>query len=375
MKRLAILGTRGVPGAHGGFETFAEQLSLFLVARGWEVSVYCQVEGGGPVETSDWRGVRRIVIPAKGRGAASTVLFDWRATLHAAREDSTKLVLGYNTALFNALLRIRGRPTVTNMDGIEWKRDKWGPGARAWFYVNEWFGCRFSHHLVADHPEIQRHLERWADPAKITMIPYGAREVVSADPGPLDDLGLEAGRYFLVIARPEPENSILQIVRAWSRRPRPFPLVVLGNYDPAHPFHRSVKAAASESVVFPGAIYDAATVDCLRCHAAAYVHGHTVGGTNPSLVEALGAGCPVIAHDNRFNRWVAGDAGVYFADEAQLADIFDQMLAGEDRLRRLSGLSCARFRSNFTWDSVLARYETLLAAFEEDRNRGGASHE
>jgi glycosyltransferase involved in cell wall biosynthesis len=369
LRNLAILGTRGVPGAHGGFETFAERLALYLVERDWAVTVYCQEEGNQSTYEDTWRGVRRIVIPVAGSDAKSTVVFDWHATRHAAREEGVKLVLGYNTAVFNALLRLRFRPTVTNMDGIEWRRDKWGLGARAWFYVNERLGCLLSHHLVADHPEIGRHLRRCAATSKITMIPYGARDVRQPDPGPLASLGVESGQYAVVIARPEPENSILQIVSAYARRNRPYPLVVLGNYDPGHPYQRRVQEVAGEQVIFPGAIYETDTVDCLRGHAAVYVHGHTVGGTNPSLVEALGAGCPIVAHDNRFNRWVAGDSAAYFDSEQALGDIFDSLLEDRDRLAGMAQCSREQFQDRFTWPDVLAQYERLLLGYCTDDDR------
>ena len=119
-----------------------------------------------------------------------------------------------------------------------------------------------------------------------------------------------------MIARAEPENSILEVVQAWSRKPRGCKLVVLGKYEAGHAYQRAVQAAASAEVVFPGAVYEKPVVQALRFHARFYVHEHQVGGTNPSLVESLGTGNAVLAHDNAYNRWVAGDAGVYFADES-----------------------------------------------------------
>ena len=153
---LRVLGTRGVPAAHGGFETFAERLALHLAARGWRVVVYCQQEGLGPLRVDSWQGVERVHIAVPGSGPRSTIDFDWRATRHAAAHGGLCLTLGYNTALFCALLRLRGVPNLINMDGIEWSRAKWGPAAKAWFWLNDWAGCLLGNHLVADHPEIKR---------------------------------------------------------------------------------------------------------------------------------------------------------------------------------------------------------------------------
>ena len=359
---LRILGTRGIPAAHGGFETFAERLALHLVARGWNVTVYCQVTGvGAPVE-DDWRGVRRVLIPVETPGAPGTAVFDWRATLHASRRAGAALVLGYNTAAFCALLRLRGLPTVINMDGIEWRRAKWSVPMKGWFWLNERLGCRLAHRLVADNPGIADHLATRVDRRKIAMIPYGADAVVDADPAPVRALGLAPKQYALVIARPEPENSVLEIVRAFSRRRRREKLVVLGDLAPdRNRYHRAITQAAKDDVVLPGAIFEAGIVAALRCHARLYVHGHQVGGTNPSLVEALGAGTPVLARDNVFNRWVAGPAASYFASEQACADLLDRLLADEGALATMSAAARARHAERFTWGDVLRAYEALLA--------------
>jgi glycosyltransferase involved in cell wall biosynthesis len=361
---LRILGTRGLPAAHGGFETFAEHLALHLVGRGWRVVVYGQEDGSGPVIEDLWQGVERVRIPVARSGPAGTIAFDWLATRHAARQARGRhevcLTLGYNTAVFCALLRLAGVPNVINMDGIEWHRAKWGALPRAWFWLNDWAGCWLGNHLVADHPEIARHLQRAAPADKITTIPYGADA-----PGPLPDnavlaLGLQPGRYLTLIARPEPENSVLEAVQGFSRHPRGIQLAVLGHYSDDNAYHRAVRAAASAEVLFVGAIYDKPVVQALRQHSLAYVHGHQVGGTNPSLVEALGAGNAVLAQDNRFNRWVAGDAACYFTGTDGFAALADSLLPDTAALAALRAHAVQRYRQAFTWAQVLADYETLL---------------
>lgn len=362
-KLLRILGTRGVPAAHGGFETFAEYLALYLVGRGWQVTVYCQEQGREPLWHDQWQGVDRVHIPVPGAGAASTIRFDWQATRHASRSPGLCLTLGYNTACFSALLRAAGVPNVINMDGIEWQRAKWGAVAKLWFWLNEHAGSWLGDHLVADHPEIATHLARAAARSKITVIPYGAPRLVDLPTAPVRAYGLEPGGYLTLIARPEPENSVLEVVQAYSRQPRGVLLVVLGAYDERTPYHRAVRAAAGPEVRFLGAIYDKPVVQALRRHCLAYVHGHQVGGTNPSLVEALGAGNAVIAHDNRFNRWVAADAGCYFSSADALAGVFTSLLADEAALQRLRAAALRRFEAEFTWPTVLATYEHLLLRF------------
>ena len=370
--QVSILGIRGVPAAHGGFETFAEQLALHLVHRGWTVTVYCQVSGKGSVFEDSWKGIRRVNIPTIGDGSAATIIFDWKANNLAARErNGVVLTLGYNTAVFCARLRLAGLQNVINMDGIEWKRAKWGRTARVWFWLNDWAGCWLGNHLVADHPEIECHLRTRVRADKVTVIAYGADEVVSANEESVRALGLEPGRYATVIARPEPENSLLEIVSAFSRERRGIDLLVLGKYDQGNAYQRRVLESASHEVKFVGAIYDKEVVSALRFHSMLYVHGHQVGGTNPSLVEALGAGNPILAHSNRFNRWVAGEQAAYFDGTEECAAMFDELLAKPERLAAMAKASRDRHRLQFTWERILGEYEALLALHQ--RNQTGCA--
>ncbi|HEX5373348.1 MAG TPA: DUF1972 domain-containing protein [Aquabacterium sp.] len=363
MKTLRILGIRGVPAAHGGFETFAEHLALYLRDNGWRVIVYCQESGSGPVFHDTWNGIERIRMPVKGEGALSTIIFDWISIQHAAKHKDLCLTLGYNTAIFDAVLRFKGIPNIINMDGIEWIRAKWGAVAKTWFWLNDWMGCLVGNHLVADNPAIKTHLMTRVSGDKITMIPYGAVPVTDAPTEAVRKLGVEPGRYLTVIARPEPENSVYEIVKAFSARPRGYKLIVLGTYQQENAYHRTVKAAASDEVLFPGAIYDAPVVQALRFHCAMYVHGHQVGGTNPSLVEALGAGNAVIAHDNRFNRWVAGEGARYFDSVDTLSKCFDELLDNGKAMSDMRDASLRRFKRALTWPIVLGEYEKLLERF------------
>jgi glycosyltransferase involved in cell wall biosynthesis len=370
MKTLRILGTRGVPAAHGGFETFAEHLALYLVAHGWRVVVYCQEYGIGPVFEDTWQGVERVHIPVKQDGPKGTIVFDWKSTVHAAKYGDLCLTLGYNTAVFCTLLRLKGVPNLINMDGIEWSRAKWGPVAKTWFWLNDWAGCWLSNHLVADHPRIKDHLNSRVRENKITMIPYGADAVTDSPIAPLSALGLEARQYLTVIARAEPENSLLEIVTAFSRKQRGYKLAILGKYEPENnAYHRAVMEAAGPEVLFLGAIYDKDVVQALRFHSIAYIHGHQVGGTNPSLIEAMGAGNPVIAHDNQYNRWVAGELARYFSDADECSSRLDEILQSPNVLSEMKQGILQRYRDEFIWGKVLSEYEALLAEWLPDSCR------
>lgn len=359
---VRILGTRGVPAAHGGFETAAEHIGLELVRRGWRVIVYCQTDRQHGWEDS-WRGIERVHFPGKFAGAWGTIWFDMQSVKHAARHKDLCLTFGYNTGFLNAAFRAKGIDNVINMDGLEWKRAGWSKPKKAFLYANERIACRAGNHLIADHPEILKHLATRVDEEKITMIPYGAPAVDSASEHHLEALGLEKQAYLTLIARPVIENSIEEIVNAFTRTQRDLKLLVLGNYHPdENDYHRRVLDAADETVVFPGAIYDPEVVSALRFHSLGYVHGHTVGGTNPSLVEALGCGNAVIAHDNPYNRWVAGDAALYFKDTEECVTALDRFQKEPELVNSLSAHATERHRDAFTWSRITDAYERVLLA-------------
>jgi len=361
--KVSILGTRGIPAKHGGFETFAEHLALYLTDRGHDVTVYCQSEEKETLWIDDWRGIRRVHIYGAA-GALGTVAFDWRSVWHSLTDAGLILTLGYNTAIFSMLYRFRSSINLMNMDGIEWKREKWSIYGRLWLRLNEFAGAKLSRHLIADHPEIANHLQWAASREKITVIPYGADAIHASDSSYLQPYGLEPGKFALVIARPEPENSILEIVQAFSKKRRGMRLVVLGKFRPEEiPYHQTVLQSASEEVLFPGAIYDRNVVDSFRFHSRVYLHGHRVGGTNPSLVEALAAGSPIIAHNNLFTRWVAGDGALFFNDASDLAPILDQVLEDDAALAAMASASRKRHAQEFTQERVLRHYESLLLSF------------
>ncbi|MGF1486524.1 MAG: DUF1972 domain-containing protein [Prochloraceae cyanobacterium] len=362
--KILFLGIRGIPAKHGGFETFAQRLALYLVDRGWDVTVYCQIQGEQKIVEKKWMGINLICIPVKNDNALASIVFDYKATLDSLKREGQIMLFGYNTAIFSLLHRLKKRISIINMDGLEWRRQKWGNLEKAWLYANEHFGAWFNRHLIADHPEIKNYLRQYIKPEKITVIPYGSDPVIDADASLLNRYNLSGGEYALVIARAEPENSILEIVAGFSSKKRNMKLVVLGKYDrDNNSYQKQVLDAASEEVVFLGAIYDKATVQALRFYARLYVHGHTVGGTNPSLVEALAAGTPILAHDNRFNRWVAGDGASYFKDTAECDEQLALLLDNTDLLKKMKLASIDRYVEEFSEDKDLAAYEELFLSY------------
>lgn len=369
-RHLNILGTRGYPAAHGGFETFVAHLAPFLVAHGWSVNVYCQSDEGrkgqSEIREDQINGVNRHIVVYDKNSPWMTVKFDVHSVLDVLRRPGIDLVLGYNTAFLCAVQRGFGRTVVMNMDGVEWKRAKWSWPIKAWFYLNEFLGAHLANVAIADHPEMARHLRRHGKLNPV-VIPYGSDIVDRAATEPLRKIGVEAGAYDITVARIEPENSILEIVAAFSSQTRSTKLVVVGNLTPDREYHRRIRSVASEQVLFPGGIYETEVIQSLRYHCRSYIHGHTVGGTNPSLVEALGAGNAIVAHDNVFNRWVAGPEQMYFRGDQDLSSLLEMLESKGAALQNAREASRARHRQMFLWDQVLNSY---LAVLEQAASRG-----
>lgn len=359
--QVNILGIRGVPAAHGGFETFTARFAPYMVQQGHEVVVYCQDDDSAfePFEEDEWQGVRRVHVRPRSAGAVGTIDFDLQCIRDVAKRPGVDLVLGYNTAIFSIHQRLSSRKVVMNMDGIEWKRAKWSLPAKGWFYINELLGANLAQVAIADHPEIASHVAKRTRKQPV-MIPYGSDVIATADARYLNEIGLAQHEYFVSIARIEPENSILELVQAFSQIEDAGKCVILGKFDDDNPYHRAVLAAADERVIFPGPIYEAAKVQALRYFATAYLHGHQVGGTNPSLVEALGSGRPVIAHDNKFNRWTAGGAQLFFQDVSSAAESMRMMAADRELQHRLGKAALERHELDFTFEKVHQKYEKVL---------------
>ena len=360
--RVAILGARGIPASYGGFETFAEQLATRLVARGHAVTVYA--ETSEPAPDSDYQGVRVRYRRRPRWGAASVLAYDCACLWDARKGYDLVYMLGYGAAWACWWPRVFGVPVWINVDGLEWARSKWGRGARLYLRAMEWMATRAATRLIADADAIaQRFRKTYPRGAPSSFIAYGAELVQDGDVDASVPAawGLQPHQYMLVVARPEPENHVLEIIQGYALHGGPWPLVVVGDVSGGSAYQQRLKQLASDRVRFLGGIYDARQLASLRVHAACYLHGHSVGGTNPSLLEALACGNWVIAHDNPFNREVARDAADYFQTPEQLALCMDRVVrvTSHDRLTR-SVRGRAIVDSFYSWDAIAEAYEELI---------------
>jgi glycosyltransferase involved in cell wall biosynthesis len=360
LKTIAILGTAGIPAAYGGFETLAENLVRYhqAAALDSDVVVYCS----GPILSGQARrtsylGAQLRYIPFRANGISS-VFYDVFSLFSAARHGcDTVLLLGVSGAIGLPFLRLlTGIRIITNVDGIEWKRQKWS-GAAKWFLrMSERIAAKFSHDLIADNAGIAIHVES-AYGRRTHVIAYGGdhalREGAQLFPG-----STLPKRYALSICRIEPENNVALILDAFSHNPH-FPLVFVGNWaNSAFGLKLRRRYGSVRHMHLLDPIYDLDVLSGLRARASAYVHGHSAGGTNPSLVEMMHFGVPVLTYDCEFNRFTTEEKAVFFADKEELDDILNswsdsEMEAVGSEMKRIA-------QARYTWDKIGRMYFDLL---------------
>lgn len=353
--RVAILGTRGIPASYGGFETFAEELSVRLAARGHDVTVYCR---GGVEPQSTYRGVHLRNLSTIRHKYLDTIAHTFASTLDllAHRADVALYCNGANT-VFTILPRLRGMPVALNVDGLERKRKKWNRAAKAWYLVSEWLATFLPNEVITDARAIQGYyMQRYGK--RTTFIPYGAETGKVESTAALAELGLEPGRYFLYVSRMEPENHALEVRQAFERVRTDMKLALIGDAPYARDYIRQVRDTRDPRIVVPGAIYGQGYHE-LDAHCFAYIHATDVGGTHPALIEAMGRGALVLYLDNAENAEVAGGAGIPFGDD--LADKLQQTLAmSETEREAFRRRARERVAQHYCWDAVATAYEDLF---------------
>ena len=355
--RIGILGTRGVPPRYGGFETFAAELGMRLVARGHRVLVYCRETEGGVI----WKGIERLVVPAARSKYLETVSHTALSALDALRRDLDVVLLCNAANAFTIpLLRAARLPVAINVDGIERKRRKWNVLGRAFYLAGEAFSVSFASAVVADAEVIAAYYRsRFAvDPE---VIPYGSEFPVEEDTDVLARLGVRPRGYLLYVSRFEPENNPLEVVRAYELVPDAPPLLMVGAGVYAPKLATELKRHASERVRFPGAIYGA-DYRTLQRNALLYIQATEVGGTHPALIEAMASGGAVLANDTPENREVGGESIGYFGlgREQTLTAAIREWLLHPERREAYRGRARARAAERYAWDRVTDGYERLL---------------
>ena len=357
---LAIMGTRGVPASYGGFETFAEELGRRLAARGHDVTVYGRTAFVDR-RLSSYQGMKIVVLPALYTKHLETVSHTLLSALHALSKNYDAVLLcNAANAPFIRILQLSGAPVALNVDGLERKRRKWGFWGRAYYALCERLAALLPNALITDAEVIHRYYRRWYR-APSEMIVYGGDLEKPIEAGVLEELGLTTGEYVLYVSRFEPENNPDMVVKAYSEVGGDRPLVMVGGAPYADDLQRRVRQFADERVILPGPIYgDGYRQLLFGCRL--YIHATEVGGTHPALVEAMGAGRPVLYYDTPENREVAGPAGrpFRFSGVQSLETVLAEVVEDDAALSELGARSRLRVEQRYLWSDVADRYERVL---------------
>jgi glycosyltransferase involved in cell wall biosynthesis len=363
-----MLGTRGVPASYSGFETCAEELGARLRARGHDVTVYCRVPHIA-YPGAEYRGMRLVKLPTVRSKHLDTIVHSVLSSLHA-------LAMRYDVALyFNVgnspvtwIPRLGGQRVVLNVDGLDWKRKKWGRFARWYIRACERWATRFPHRMVTDSRRVQQYYrDRYG--AASTFIAYGA-EPLAAAPGPhLQRYGLARGRYILFVGRLVPENCAHHLVEAFQGLSTDMRCVIVGDAPYAGPYIRSLKATSDPRVVFTGYVFGDGYRELLA-NAYCFVETSEVGGTHPALLEAMAAGLAVVVNDTPENLETIADTGFSYPGEigaAGLRTVLERVLKDPALVAEQAAAGLARVRAHYSWDGVTDAYEGLFRALCAER--------
>jgi glycosyltransferase involved in cell wall biosynthesis len=358
--KIAFIGMRGVPARYGGFETCAEELGKRLARRGHDVRVYCRSRYY-PDRLRTYEGMTLIYRPAFRARTLETLSHTALSLGHAAlRANDVCLVFNTANSPLLWIARTAGKRIVVHTDGLEWERDKWRGWGGRYFKWAATLATRLSVPLISDSLEIQAYYRRVFH-RETHFIAYGAPLLESRDPSLLRPFGLVPGEYVLQLARFEPENNFHLTIEAFARLSTPKKLVLVGGSAYESDYIRRLRATRDSRAIFTGFVYETDVLCELLTNAYVYIHGNEAGGTNPGLLQAMGAGCAVLARDVPFNREVGGLSAVYYDKDAD--DLGMKLRWALDHPGDLSALrEGARriIRDRYEWEAVTDDYERLL---------------
>jgi len=364
--KIAFISTRGIPNNYGGFEQFAEYISVGLAERGHEVVVYSPKFH--PYKESMYRGVRikHIYSPETWMGSSvGSFFYDFASLRDALKKEHFDIIYeaGYTSIVpayiwFN-VRKIRYPIFTTNMDGLEYKRTKFNSLVRRFVFWEERMTVKHSHYLIADNMGIHDYYkEKYGKESK--FLAYGADIHDDYDASFLNEYGLEKYGYYLLVARLEPENNIMMAIEGYlaSEENGKRPLIVVGKTNTPHGKELIAKYSHESSVKFVGGIYDFKKLNSIRYFSFAYFHGHSVGGTNPSLLEAMASDCFIIANDNIFNRAVLKENAFYYGSASMVTELLNHIdsLAEENKLKFVTA-NLKEIKEEYSWKKLIDEHE------------------
>lgn len=367
--KIGILGTRGIPNNYGGFEQFAQWLSHGLVEKGHEVYVYNSSHH--PYQEKEWNGVN--IIHCKDNeykiGTAGQFFYDLRCNRDAVKRNFDVLFhFGYSSDALWWRQWPKNTRNIVNMDGLEWKRTKYNAATRKFLKLSEAWAAKHADLLIADSPGIRDYLLKEYGKTAV-YISYGAEIFSSPDENVLNSYQLKPREYSLVIARMEPENNIEMIIGGYLGTNTENPLIIIGGTK--NKFGRYLQEKYSDKKIrFMGAVYDQQVLNNLRYYSGLYFHGHSVGGTNPSLLEAMACGCNIAAHENVFNKAVLEGNGRYFNSARDVKQIIESP-SSSDQLIRWKMQNIEKLEKHYNPKIIIDLYESLALKFFVQRTPMG----
>jgi len=354
--RIAILGTRGIPNHYGGFEQCAEYLAVGLIQRGFEVLVYNS--HNHPYKENQWNGVelQHCYDPENSLGTTGQFVYDLNCILDLRkRRVDIVLQLGYTSSSVWGWLLPKQAVVTTNMDGLEWKRTKYSDKVRRFLLYAESLGIKYSDHLISDSVGIQDYIKDKYD-KESAFIPYGAHLFSSPDASILSEYRVEKHKYDMLIARLEPENSIEIILDGASKALSNQPFLVIGKHMTKYGEYLKQKYKNIPKIRFVGGVYDIDKLNNLRYYSSIYFHGHTVGGTNPSLLEAMASNSLICANDNPFNRYILNDDAIYFQTCEDVSMHLNNVDHTDIKFKNMIDANRAKITNIYAWDIIVDQY-------------------
>ncbi len=356
--KIGIIGTRGIPNNYGGFEQLAQYLSLGLVNKGHHVTVYNSTLH--PFQESVWNGVSIVHCkdPEDKFGTVGQFIYDYNCFSHAKSQNFDVLInLGYTSSSF--WLKMIGKKTklITNMDGLEWKRSKYNGSVKRFLKYAEKQAANNSNILVADSIAIQDYLLKKYN-KKSHYIAYGAAIFEDTDKEIISQFNLIPFEYYLIIARLEPENNIEMALDGYILSKSKFPFLIIGNHKTKYGSFLTEKYQQHKSIQFLGPIYDLKMINNLRFYTRMYFHGHSVGGTNPSLIEAMACSANIASHHNEFNKGVLNSDAYFFSNNNEVADIINHEDLNQTEINKKNNL--VKIKKQFSWPFIIDAYENVF---------------
>ena len=356
--KIAILGTRGVPNYYGGFEQFAEFFSVYLVQKGHEV--YCYNSHNHPFQEKSFHGVNIIhqYDPEYKLGTFGQFIYDYNCIMDSRKRDfDIILQLGYTSNSIWYFLLPKNSIIITNMDGLEWKRTKYSKPVQQFLKFAERLAANSSDFLVSDSIGIQKFLNSKYKKAS-TYIAYGAYPFNNPDESILKIYGVEKEQYNMIMARFEPENNLDMVLEGVAMNEDKTPILVIGKHETKYGEYLKSKFKSHSNIRFLGGIYNLEHLNNLRYFSNLYFHGHSVGGTNPSLLEAMASKALVIAHNNDFNKGILANNSYYFSTAQEVKNILDT-IKKNDNLQLVQNNYDA-IVNEFNWEKINGEYLQLF---------------